>query len=118
MRVALYARYSSDLQRAESIEDQVRVCQARAVHEGWSVVEVFSDAAVSGATLTPPTPRADFRVAPRAIPAARNDGRVIISGGRYQVGSTRSAASCTRPGWTVGRDPGPATSAFDDTSTR
>jgi hypothetical protein len=50
----IYARYSSDLQRAESIEDQVRACQARAVHEGWPVVEVFSDAAISGATLIRP----------------------------------------------------------------
>ncbi len=54
MRAVIYARYSSDLQRAESIEDQVRVCQARAEHEGWPVVEVFSDAAISGATLIRP----------------------------------------------------------------
>ena len=35
--VAIYARYSSDLQRDASIEDQVRLCQARIEHEGWAV---------------------------------------------------------------------------------
>lgn len=54
MRCAIYARYSSDLQRVESIEDQVRVCRARADREGWTVVQVFSDAAISGATLLRP----------------------------------------------------------------
>ena len=54
MRCAIYARYSSDLQRAASIEDQVRVCRARADREAWPVVEVFADAAISGATLIRP----------------------------------------------------------------
>jgi DNA invertase Pin-like site-specific DNA recombinase len=54
MRCAIYARYSSDLQRVESIEDQVRVCRARAEREGWTVVQVFSDAAISGATFIRP----------------------------------------------------------------
>ncbi len=38
MRAALYARYSSDQQRAASIEDQFRVCRERAEREGWNVV--------------------------------------------------------------------------------
>jgi site-specific DNA recombinase len=54
MRCAIYARYSSDLQRAESIEDQVRVCLARAEREGWPVVKIFSDPAISGSTLIRP----------------------------------------------------------------
>ena len=49
-RVAIYARYSSDQQREASIEDQVRICKARAAREGWTVVQVMTDAAVSGAT--------------------------------------------------------------------
>ena len=54
MRCALYARYSSDQQREASIEDQLRVCRARAEREGWTVVEAFTDAALSGAnTLRP-----------------------------------------------------------------
>ena len=38
VRAALYARYSSDQQRAASIEDQFRVCRERAAREGWKVV--------------------------------------------------------------------------------
>ena len=34
-RVAIYARYSTDLQREASIEDQIGVCQDRARREGW-----------------------------------------------------------------------------------
>ena len=34
-RAAIYARYSSDLPRDASIEDQVRLCRAHAEREGW-----------------------------------------------------------------------------------
>ena len=37
MRAVIYARYSSDLQRDASIEDQVRVCRRRIEAEGWSL---------------------------------------------------------------------------------
>ena len=50
LRVAIYARYSSDLQREESIEDQLRLCRARATSEGWLVVECYCDMAQSGST--------------------------------------------------------------------
>ncbi len=53
-RVALYARFSSDQQRDASIDDQIRVCRARADRDGWSVAEVFTDYAVSGATAQRP----------------------------------------------------------------
>lgn len=49
-RVALYARFSSDLQRQTSIEDQLRAARARAAAEGWQIVIERSDAAVSGST--------------------------------------------------------------------
>ncbi|RDH95106.1 DNA invertase Pin-like site-specific DNA recombinase [Caldimonas thermodepolymerans] len=51
IRVALYARYSSDNQRDASIEDQLRQCRERAAREGWTVVETYSDRAISGASL-------------------------------------------------------------------
>src|SRR5215203_4710642 len=54
LRAAIYARYSSDQQREASIEDQARVCRARAAREGWQVVELFTDYAVSGATTLRP----------------------------------------------------------------
>ncbi|MBP7275665.1 MAG: recombinase family protein, partial [Kiritimatiellae bacterium] len=53
-RVALYARYSSDLQSDHSIEDQVRLCTERAKAEGWTVTECYSDAGLSGASLMRP----------------------------------------------------------------
>jgi len=50
-RVAIYARYSSDHQRAASIEDQFRICRERAGREGWEVVETYKDAGISGASM-------------------------------------------------------------------
>jgi site-specific DNA recombinase len=54
MRAVIYARYSSENQREASIEDQVRICKARAQIADWRVVEVYSDAAISGATALRP----------------------------------------------------------------
>jgi len=51
MRVALYARYSSDQQRAASIEDQFRLCRAHAERHGWTIVGTYQDRAMSGASL-------------------------------------------------------------------
>ncbi len=53
-RCAIYARYSSENQREASIEDQVRICRARAAHEGWTVEAVHTDYAVSGTTTRRP----------------------------------------------------------------
>lgn len=54
MRVAIYARYSSDNQRDASIEDQVRLCKERAAKEGWLVSNIYTDHAISGASLMRP----------------------------------------------------------------
>ncbi len=54
VNVAIYARYSSDRQSERSIEDQVRLCRERAAREGWNVVDVFPDFAISGATRDRP----------------------------------------------------------------
>jgi site-specific DNA recombinase len=53
IRCAIYARFSSDLQRPTSIEDQVRRCREFAKQQGWFVVEEFVrfDEAKSAATL-------------------------------------------------------------------
>ena len=53
-RAAIYARYSSDNQRDASIEDQVRQCQARLGREGWSLADIYSDHAISGASTLRP----------------------------------------------------------------
>ena len=44
------ARFSSDLQRERSTEDQVAVCREYAARLGFEVVAVFFDRAVTGAT--------------------------------------------------------------------
>jgi site-specific DNA recombinase len=49
VRTVIYARYSSQLQNARSIEDQITVCRERAAREGWIIVDVFTDYAISGA---------------------------------------------------------------------
>lgn len=45
---AIYARYSSDLQRSESIDAQIRACKYYAQRFGLNVIHVYSDAAKSG----------------------------------------------------------------------
>lgn len=49
-RTAIYARYSSDMQSAASIADQVRLCRTFCAQQGYAPVEVFADEAISGAT--------------------------------------------------------------------
>ncbi len=54
VRCAVYARYSSDQQRPESITDQVRHCRQEAArHPDWAVLEdhLYADEAVSGASV-------------------------------------------------------------------
>ena len=52
--VAIYARYSTDMQREASIEDQIRLCQERADKEGWHVHNCYTDHGTSGANLMRP----------------------------------------------------------------
>ncbi len=50
-RAAIYARYSSELQSAASIDDQFALCRTYCAREGFFVVGEFSDRAMSGASL-------------------------------------------------------------------
>ncbi len=68
---AIYARYSSDAQDARSIEDQERRCRRYAEAHDFEVVEVFSDAAISGATLDRPGLR-------RMLDAARQGAFKVV----------------------------------------
>jgi site-specific DNA recombinase len=54
VKVAIYARYSSDNQRDASIADQLRICRLHAERQGWQVVEEYTDHAISGASLLRP----------------------------------------------------------------
>ena len=51
MRVAIYARYSSDLQKDRSIEDQFALCETFAARQGWNVARRFEDRARSGSSM-------------------------------------------------------------------
>ena len=48
MRAVIYARYSTDLQSAASVDDQVRLCRERVEHENGTVIEIYADHAISG----------------------------------------------------------------------
>ena len=65
VRIAQYGRYSSDNQRAASIEDQLRNCERRAGSEGWAISLTFSDEAMSGADSNRPQYQAMLAAASR-----------------------------------------------------
>jgi site-specific DNA recombinase len=56
MRYATYARYSSDLQRQSSIEDQLRKCHEYGRSQGWIPAKdsSFADEAISGVSTDRP----------------------------------------------------------------
>lgn len=68
-RAALYARYSTEMQRDASIADQIHACRALADRLGAQVVRVYSDAAISGQTLARP----DFQAMMAAADAGEFD---------------------------------------------
>jgi site-specific DNA recombinase len=54
MIAVVYARYSSDLQRDASIEDQIRLCRERIEHERWTYLHAYTDRAISGSSALRP----------------------------------------------------------------
>ena len=48
MRAAIYARYSSDLQRPASIDDQARQCRVEISRRGWEEAALYSDSEIPG----------------------------------------------------------------------
>ena len=54
MRVAAYARYSSENQKESSIDDQHRNCTTFAAREGWTISRRYEDKAISGSTTERP----------------------------------------------------------------
>ena len=66
MKAAIYARYSSDMQRTASIEDQSRNCRKRADAEGWTISATFADAAISGSDNNRPQYQAMLAAAERS----------------------------------------------------
>lgn len=53
-RVALYARFSTDMQSQSSVDDQMRITAERAQREGWAIVQRYADHGISGASMMRP----------------------------------------------------------------
>ncbi|SEQ86958.1 Site-specific DNA recombinase [Loktanella sp. DSM 29012] len=51
LRGAIYARFSTDMQRDASIDDQIRLCKEYAQRQGIEIVATYKDRATSGASL-------------------------------------------------------------------
>lgn len=67
MRAAIYARYSSENQRPESIEDQIATCRGLAKERGFTILDehIYADQAQSGA-------RRDRQALSNLVAAAQN----------------------------------------------
>ena len=75
MTAVIYSRYSSDNQREESIEGQIRECTAYAEKNGITIVKHYIDRAISAKTDNRPefqqqTPGSPWRT-PWQLPAVR-----------------------------------------------
>lgn len=67
LNAVAYCRYSSDLQREESIEAQIRAIKGFAVHNGYALQKIYADRGISGTT----DHRPEFQA---MIEAARSGG--------------------------------------------
>ena len=76
MNGVIYARYSSDNQREESIEGQVRECMEFAERQGVTVIGKYIDRAMSAKT----DDRPDFQ---RMIKTAQNTCSMWLSYGNW-----------------------------------
>jgi DNA invertase Pin-like site-specific DNA recombinase len=56
LRAAIYARFSSEMQRSTSIDDQIAVARQHADRHGWRVLNghIYTDEAMSGVSLDRP----------------------------------------------------------------
>jgi DNA invertase Pin-like site-specific DNA recombinase len=74
MRAAIYARYSSDLQRPASVDDQVRQCRGEISRRGWEEAALYSDSEIGG---TISRGRADYQRLLKAAKAREFDVIVV-----------------------------------------
>jgi site-specific DNA recombinase len=54
MRAVIYARYSTDMQRRASIDDQSEICRRYIERQGWTLVGTYVDPATSGSNAFRP----------------------------------------------------------------
>ena len=50
INAVIYARFSSSAQREASIEQQINVCRTFAARDGYNIVQIYSDRAITGRT--------------------------------------------------------------------
>lgn len=99
-RVALYARYSTDMQNPMSIDDQFRMAERYAAQKGWLVVQRFSDGAITG---TASYARSDFLRLMEALSDKNRGFDIVIAESLDRIsrdlsiwpGSTRSQSTRT-----------------------
>ena len=87
-RCAIDARYSSDLQRETSIDDQVRLCREYAERQGWEVTATLKDRALSGSSVENRPGYQMLMAAALAVSppldVIRPSGRPVLSGKRHK----------------------------------
>ena len=77
MNAVIYARYSSDNQREESIEGQIRECTAYAERNGITVVRHYIDRALSAKTDNRPDFQQMIRDSNKKLFATVYKGNII-----------------------------------------
>ena len=90
-RAALYARYSSDLQREASIEDQFRGCREHAGREGWKVAGVRKRPTGSTASGVP-----SARPTARSLPGPRRRSRRSLRSSKTVRAAAPWSRACAR----------------------
>ena len=93
VKVALYARYSSDNQRDASIADQLRICRLHAEKQGWQVIEEYADHATSGASLLRPGVQALI------TDALRKRFQIVLAEAMDRLRATRRTLPASISGW-------------------
>ena len=82
MTAVIYARYSTDSQREESIEGQIRECTAYAEKNGFTVVKHYIDRAISAKTDNRPQFQQMIKDSDRGIFDDRPAG--LVKGTQHQ----------------------------------
>ena len=93
MRAAIYARYSSDLQRPASIADQARQCRAEISRRGWEEAALYSDIEIPG-TVT--QGRSGYQQLLKSAKAREFDVIVVDELSRLARRSSELVALCER----------------------
>jgi len=88
MKVAIYARYSSENQSEKSIDDQVRVCRKYIEENGLTLNEkhIYADEALSGSLINRPGIQAlENAMANKEIDSVAVDDLSRLSRSNHQI---------------------------------